>query len=110
MWIQDHAKIVQRDAEGKPIRMSGTHIDITERKNLEQERDDLIKSLQLALNEIKTLQGVIPICSYCHSIRDDEGAWNRLESYISKHSTASFSHGICPSCITKARFDSGIEN
>ena len=60
-----------------------------------------------ALNEIKTLQGIIPICSYCHSIRNDEGAWDRLESYLSKHSEASFSHGICPKCIEIAQADQG---
>jgi len=108
-WILDHGKIVQHAADGSPIRMSGTHMDITERKGLEQERDRLIQSLQLAMNEIKTLQGTIPICSYCHSIRDEEGAWNMLEYYISKHSEASFSHGICPDCVDQVRQDTGIK-
>jgi len=58
-----------------------------------------------ALNEIKTLQGIIPICSYCHSIRDDKGAWDKLESYLGKHSDASFSHGICPKCIKIVQAD-----
>ncbi len=49
--------------------------------------------------EIKTLEGIIPICSYCKNIRDDEGSWERLEAYIDTHSNAQFSHGICPDCF-----------
>ena len=63
-----------------------------------------------ALEEIKTLQGIIPICSYCHSIRDDDGAWDEVDAYISKHSEAKFSHGICPKCMVKARSDAGLDN
>ena len=88
--------------------MSGTHIDITDRKEMEQERDDLIASLQDALTEIKSLKGIIPICSYCHSIRNDEGAWNRLEKYISEHSDAKFSHGVCPDCLPTVRSKVGF--
>ncbi len=61
------------------------------------------KELQKAIDEIKALKGVIPICSYCHSIRDNEGAWSMLEEYIYRHSDAEFSHGICPSCLMKQR-------
>ena len=109
-WILDHAKIVQRDSNGKPLRMSGTHIDISDRKQMEEEREQSIKSLKEALHEIKTLKGIIPICSYCHSIRDDEGAWGKLEAYISKHSDAEFSHGVCPKCLPKARAEAGLKN
>jgi len=58
-------------------------------------------SLQKALDEIKTLRGIIPICSYCKKIRDDHGAWEIIEAYISSHSEAKFSHGICPECYKK---------
>lgn len=47
---------------------------------------------------MKTLQGFIPICAYCKKIRDDQGFWEQLEHYISQHSGAQFSHGICPEC------------
>lgn len=57
-----------------------------------------IKELQEALVHIKTLQGIIPICSYCKKIRDDQQYWQQLESYISLHSGVQFSHGICPEC------------
>lgn len=61
-------------------------------------QDEKIK-LQKALNEIRTLRGIIPICSYCKQIRDDEGLWKKLEEYIHAHSEAAFSHGICPDCM-----------
>jgi len=63
------------------------------------ERQKLIHELEEALSQIKTLRGIVPICSYCKQIRDDQGYWNQLEAYISKHSSAEFSHGICPKCM-----------
>ena len=74
---------------------------ITKQKQDELEREKLIQDLKKALEEIKTLKGIIPICSYCHKIRNDKGAWDRLEEYLSKHSGAEFSHGICPSCLER---------
>jgi YesN/AraC family two-component response regulator len=68
-------------------------------KDAEQKR--LIKELQQALASIKTLSGLIPICASCKKIRDDQGYWNQLEAYISEHSSAEFSHGICPECAVK---------
>ena len=50
---------------------------------------------------MKTLQGIIPICSYCNNIRDEKGLWNQLEAYIHNHSDAQFSHSICPECYEK---------
>jgi len=58
-----------------------------------------VERLQNALNEVKVLRGIIPICSYCKKIRDDEGYWNQVEVYIKKHSDANFSHSICPTCF-----------
>ena len=78
-----------------------TSKNITKRKlaemALKQEHDKLLA----AMEEIKTLSGLLPICSSCKKIRDDKGYWNNLESYIEKHSQASFSHGICPECSEK---------
>ncbi len=65
------------------------------------ERERIISELQEAIAEVNTLSGMLPICSYCKKIRDDEGYWNQLESYISKHSEVQFSHGICPDCAVK---------
>ena len=57
-----------------------------------------VLELQGALSRIKTLKGLLPICSACKKIRDDKGYWNHIESYIRHHSEADFTHGICPSC------------
>jgi DNA-binding response OmpR family regulator len=56
------------------------------------------EQLQRALREINTLRGIIPICASCKRIRDDQGYWNQIESYIREHSLATFTHGICPEC------------
>jgi len=65
------------------------------------ELSETVNSLQASLSELKTLRGILPICSYCKKIRDDHGYWNQVEEYISKNSDADFSHGICPSCVDK---------
>jgi ABC-type amino acid transport substrate-binding protein len=75
--------------------------EIEERKKVEEDRKKLIEELQKTLAEIKTLQGIIPICSHCKQIRDDKGLWNQLEAYIHDHSDALFTHGICPDCVQK---------
>ena len=74
--------------------------DITKRKHAEEERELVISELRQALNEVKTLQGLLPICAKCKKIRDDrdKGYWKSLESYFREHSDVSFSHGICSSC------------
>jgi PAS domain S-box-containing protein len=72
--------------------------EITERIQVEKEREKLIKELQKALEDINTLSGLLPICAKCKKIRDDNGYWNSLEEYIEKHSDASFSHGMCSDC------------
>ncbi len=72
--------------------------DITERKAHEAERNRLIKELQEALGRVKTLSGLLPICASCRKIRDAQGTWHHLETYIRKHTEADFSHGICPDC------------
>ncbi|HEX9019872.1 MAG TPA: PAS domain S-box protein [Nitrospirota bacterium] len=72
--------------------------DITERKQIEQDREQLIGELQKALAEIKTLHGILPICSNCKKIRDDKGAWHHMEAYLHDHTDAEFSHGLCEEC------------
>ena len=86
---------------GKIVGRMASFIDITRRKAIEADREKLIQKLQDALDKIKTLRGIIPICASCKKIRDDEGYWNEIESYIKKHSEADFSHGICPECARK---------
>ncbi len=75
--------------------------DITDHKQAEQEREQLITDLQNALAEIKTLSGLLPVCSHCKKVRDDNGYWNQIDAYIAEHSEANISHGICPDCAEK---------
>lgn len=75
------------------------------RHEIEKEKELLAKELQDALAKVKLLSGLLPICAYCKRIRDDQGYWKQLESYISDHSEALFSHGICPACVVKVRED-----
>ena len=86
---------------GKIVGRMASFVDITKRKAVEADREQLIKKLQDALDKIKTLRGIIPICASCKKIRDDKGYWNQLENYIKEHSEADFSHGICPDCAKK---------
>jgi PAS domain S-box-containing protein len=72
--------------------------DITVQKQAEEEREQLVRQLQAALAEVRTLQDILPICSYCRKVRDDENYWQSVEGYISHRTTTRFSHGICPSC------------
>jgi preprotein translocase subunit YajC len=75
--------------------------EINERKRVEKEREKLINELQEALDKVKTLSGLLPICSSCKKIRDENGYWNQIEVYIHDHSEADFSHSICPGCAKK---------
>jgi hypothetical protein len=82
--------------------------DITEQKRAEEalveiikERNRLIQELQFAVDNIKTLQGLLPICCSCKKIRDDQGFWNQVEGYITAHSDVTFTHGVCPECTKK---------
>jgi len=88
-------------SSGELVGRMASFIDITKRKEIEADREKLINKLQDALNKIKTLRGIIPICASCKKIRDDKGYWNQIEIYIRDHSEADFSHGICPECAEK---------
>jgi len=72
-----------------------------ERKRLEMDREKLIVELKAALAKIKTLRGLIPICSFCKKIRSDSGFWTQIEEYVRDHADVSFSHSICPECTKK---------
>jgi GAF domain-containing protein len=71
------------------------------RKRTQMERQRLVLELQDALEKVKTLRGLLPICSSCKKIRDDAGYWTQLEVYFSEHSDAQFTHGMCPECAEK---------
>lgn len=82
-----------KDIDGSPLVLE-LGVNITERKKAEL-------ALKEAQKEIKTLRGILPICSHCKKIRDDQGYWKQIESYIHEHSEAEFSHGVCPECFKK---------
>jgi len=72
-----------------------------ERKRALLEKDRLISQLRETLADVKTLSGLLPICASCKHIRDDKGYWHQVESYIQEHSSAVFTHGLCPTCAQK---------
>ena len=94
-------KIPLRDQNNNIIGLVGISREINEIKQAEEQREKIIAELQEALDKIKTLKGLIPICASCKKIRDDQGYWNNVESYIKSHAEVEFTHGICPDCMKK---------
>lgn len=66
---------------------------------LQVKLNERVQQLEVALNQVKQLEGILPICSYCKKIRNDQNYWESVEQYITGHSEARFSHGICPPCF-----------
>jgi N-terminal 7TM region of histidine kinase/PAS domain len=75
--------------------------DVTDRQRWQDEQARLISELRDALGQVRTLTGLLPICSGCKRIRDDDGAWQQLEVFIRERTDAEFSHGMCPSCVAE---------
>lgn len=91
---------VMRDAGMAPY-VIGYAQDVTEKLALEKEKEKLIEELKKTLSEIKVLSGMLPICASCKKIKDDQGYWHQIETYISTHSAAQFTHGLCLDCQHK---------
>ncbi|MEM8930407.1 MAG: two-component regulator propeller domain-containing protein [Acidobacteriota bacterium] len=89
------------------------HVEITERKRIELERQHLLENMELLVAEkvaqVRVLQGMLPICASCKKIRDDQGYWAEVEVYIHEHSDVTFSHGLCPSCLDQTAGDLEID-
>jgi len=79
--------------------------EMARRKTAEARRGELIEELQTALSEVRTLSGLIPICAWCKSVRNDKGYWSTVEQYVKAHTDADFSHGMCPNCQEKFKKD-----
>lgn len=105
-YIHQRGEVITDPRTGDTL-IRGILQDITERKRIQTERERLIAELQNALAHIKTLRGLIPICSACKRIRDDSGYWNQLETFIKARSEAEFSHAICPDCAKRIY---GVDN
>lgn len=94
---------VLKDVDGRALATVSAGEDITDEKVYDENREKLIMQLQKALENIKTLKGLIPICSWCKKIRNDEGYWLHLEKYLKEHTEAEFTHGMCPECYEKMK-------
>jgi hypothetical protein len=81
--------------------LEGVHFDplVIENARLYEIAEERADRLEKAQKEIKILRGIVPICAYCKKVRTDEGYWQQVETYISEHSEALLSHGLCPSCF-----------
>jgi len=101
-WLHEVGKYVL-GKDGKTICRQGVFIDITLKKIAEIEREKLLAKLQAALAEIKTLNGLIPICTYCSKVRNDKNYWQDVEKYMSERLTSKFSNSICPDCFQNVK-------
>ena len=111
-WVRAVGMAVQRDREGRATRLAGTLRDLTARHEAReqlqaalQENEKLVSELRQALQSVKTLSGLLPVCAWCHKIRTDSGYWQKLESYVAQHTEARFTHGLCPDCYSKQYTD-----
>ena len=94
-------------AVGSLLLMAG---GVAERRRVARENEMLVADLQKALVEIKTLRGFIPLCAWCHKVRDDAGFWRQIENYLDEHTDATVSHSICPSCNERAQLEIASHN
>jgi len=100
LWVNLTVTAI-RGQEGKVLYALGMVENISRRRLAEQERERLVRNLQQALDNAKTLHGLLPMCAWCKKIRNDKGYWQKVEAYVQEHSDASFTHGICPECLNK---------
>ena len=98
-----------RDESGNIIGLTLILTDITARKQIEEERNQLIQELKNALDKVKQLSGLLPVCANCKKIRDDKNNWQPIENYIDEHSEAKFSHSLCPECAKKLYPDLNLD-
>lgn len=107
-WIHTRGRASGWSAAGRVTRISGTHADVTRRHEAEDRlretlaaNERLVAELREALASVKTLTGLLPICAWCKKIRNDEGYWQKIETYVSQHTDAQFTHGLCPECFSR---------
>ena len=103
---RNHLEDLVRQRRGELVKSNHKlQIEILGRKRIEEEREHLVIELITALTRIKQLKQLLPVCASCKKIHDDEGYWSNLESYLSSHSDAEFSYGICRDCMKKLNPD-----
>jgi PAS domain S-box-containing protein len=96
-WLHDRGMFVY-DEDRAPLCWQGVLLDVTARRRAEAEREKLIGELRAAAAEIRLLGRLLPVCSYCKRVRDDQDYWHELDHYLTRHAGAKLSHGICPDC------------
>ncbi len=103
--LRAHRLNLEELVEARSIELSQVNSelekDIVRRTAVEHERERLITDLRDALAKIKILSGLLPMCAWCKKVRNDQGYWQKVETYIQEHTEASFTHGICPDCLKK---------
>jgi len=103
--LREHIDSIESKVKERTIELTRTNAQLNQeiglRKESESEKERLIRELEKALQEIKTLRGILPLCSWCKKIRTENGTWQQVESYIHEHSEADISHSICPECAKK---------
>jgi PAS domain S-box-containing protein len=109
-WIRARGRVVERDAAGRPVRSAGTHTDVTERRAADdrlrealRQNERLVQDLRAALERVRTLSGLLPVCAWCKNVRNDQGYWQRIEHYLEEHTDAKFTHGLCPACTDRVQ-------
>jgi PAS domain S-box-containing protein len=100
VWFGQNVRTLFDDG-GQVTGFEAVARDITERKELERERERLIAELREALLNVKVLRGLLPICSCCKKVRNDGGYWQQIEIYLREHTHAEFTHGLCPDCLDR---------
>lgn len=120
LWVRTD-KIPYRNSQGEIIGIIGFTLDVTpiqnaedelraayaKEKGLRQAHEQLVEQLKGALERIRTLDAILPICSVCKKIRDEHGHWHYLETYIGSRTRTNFSHGYCPDCFKKVTGENG---
>ena len=81
--------------------------DITASKEAAEEREQLVRELKEAVAQVNALRLILPVCSYCTKVKDDDGEWHTVEGYLARHTSTRFSHGICPGCLETGVHGSG---
>jgi PAS domain S-box-containing protein len=98
VWCECRLRAERDPSSGEVVQIHAVARDISERKREQEEREQLIEELKRALDGNKVLRGLLPICASCKNIRDENGDWLQIESYIRNRSEADFTHSLCPDC------------
>lgn len=93
--------VVITNGSGQAVLMAGISLDITERKLADENQRTLLRELQASVAEVKVLKGILPICATCKRIKNENGEWEAVESFVRERTGAEFSHGLCPDCAAR---------